>query len=185
MPCSIGLHPWYLAGIDIDHALGEIRKYASLPNVYAIGECGLDKVVSNDLLLQEQVFKAQIHVAKEVQKPLIIHCVKAYDEVMQLLRKHAAGQAAVMHGYNRNARLAQQLLDKGHYLSFGSALFLNNTSVEESLVLAYPDQFFLETDDSDVSIEDVYATAASILGVSIEIVIEQVNKNFKQVFDHE
>jgi TatD DNase family protein len=154
---SIGLHPWYIDE-HWKHDFEQLRMYASHPHVKAIGECGLDKVCSTDFTLQQQAFEQQIQLANAVHKPLILHCVKAYEEVLQQLKQ--ATVPVVFHGFNKSKELALQLTNAGYYLSFGKAL--EQQHLQEVLKAIPKEKFFLETDDASLSIQTIYQTAATV-----------------------
>ena len=114
--CSVGIHPWYIN--DEKEAQFELLKaYASHENVLAIGECGLDKITETDRNLQVETFEKQIQLANALQKPLILHCVRAYQEVFALLKEQKAGAPVLFHGFKKKAELAQSILQNGYYIS--------------------------------------------------------------------
>jgi TatD DNase family protein len=178
--CSIGLHPWHLE--HAVQAFDVISRLAVERNVLAIGECGLDKVCSTPWQLQLDAFVWQVGLANKVGKPLIIHCVRAYNELLEVFKLHPPTVPVIIHGYNRNAAIAAGLLANGYYLSFGKAL----VNAGEGLTDAFRDtgggSFFLETDDAGISIKDIYKKAAEIRKTSEEAIILQVRENFKNVF---
>lgn len=176
--CSLGLHPWYLENAAQKWPL--LQQYAALPHVLAIGECGLDKVRGADWNTQRYWFGQQILLANELKKPLIIHCVRAYDEALQLLQQ--AQVPVIFHGFNKKMPVARQVLDAGHWLSFGAAL-LDPASQAAAVLSEVPqDRFFLETDDAPVSIGDLYTIAAEIRKTDQDAIILQLQQNFKTVF---
>ena len=85
-----------------------------------------------------------------------------------------------LHGFNNNISIANELLASGFYLSFGKALF--NPSMESVFSKIPSDKIFLETDDSDYEIEDIYKKAAQIKNTSIEQLSLQIMQNSKTVF---
>ena len=177
---SIGLHPWYIKVSDASQELELLKFSATKPNVLAIGECGLDRVCDTDFELQMHYFIKQIELANEVEKPLVIHCVRAFDEVLQLLKQHHVSVPVIFHGFNKNEKVASQILNAGYLLSFGQKLMFESTaSVFKSTPL---DRLFLETDDGCVAIEEVYKMAAEIKGIAIEQLQEQIQKNANLVF---
>ena len=182
LPCSTGLHPWHLDHYTWDWEM--LRKYVKQPNVLAIGECGLDKICVTDWDLQVKVFTEQINLANEIGKPLIIHCVRAFDQVLHLLHLHEPGVPVVFHGFNKNRDVADKLLGRGYYLSFGSAMLNDHSPAAEVLATIPADHFFLETDDAEVSIEQIYDRAARIMKTSPETVVLQVQENFNRLFSH-
>lgn len=146
----------------------------------AIGECGLDKVTTTPFDLQQQVFIQQIQWASQIQKPLIIHCVRAYDEVLQLLKAYQPGVPVIFHGFNKSVQLAQQVIHAAHYLSFGEALQKEN--IQKTFGELPIEKLFLETDDSDLSIKEIYQLAAKARSISEESLSLQLQKNIVRVF---
>ncbi|MGR6086612.1 MAG: TatD family hydrolase [Arcticibacter sp.] len=177
---SIGLHPWYLNEETIFQDFEVLKFASSKPNVVAIGECGLDKVCKTDWALQENCFRMQIDLAEQVQKPLIIHCVKAYPEVLGMIKKQRNMVPVVFHGFNKNNEIALEILNHGYHLSFGKHLFNENTAQVFTTVPL--DRLFLETDASDIPIAAIYEQACSILDVSIEKLQTQIEANTIEVF---
>jgi TatD DNase family protein len=171
---SIGLHPLYL-----DRALFEdVKQWAVYERILAIGECGLDKLSSFPLELQQQEFYKQVLLANELNKPLIIHCVRAFDEVVAVL-KHAR-VPVIFHGFNKSRELAKQLIDKGYYLSLGKVLEQERS---KELVSVIPvTQLFLETDNNDIRIETIYQLAADAYNVELNSLSLQLQKNAITVF---
>jgi TatD DNase family protein len=176
---TVGLHPWYL-NEHAEEAFEQLSKAAKQRNVLAIGECGLDKVCDTDFELQIAYFERQITLAKSLNKPLIIHCVRAFEEVMAVLKNNQVAVPVIFHGFNKNAQLAKRLVDQGYYLSFGK--HLKNEGVRDVLRSIPMERVFLETDDSILSIAEVYALAADALGISLENLAHHIEANVHSVF---
>ena len=177
---SAGLHPWY---ID-QHWQSEFNKLENIvtnTSMLAIGECGLDRVCDIDFSLQQEVFAAQIKLGNGIQKPLIIHCVRAFDETLALLHKYNNKVPVIFHGYNKSKELALQLTSKGYYLSFGKAL--QKTTVQQIFATLPLSNIFLETDDADISIETIYNWAAEARQISVEQLSLQIQQNLQKVFN--
>ncbi|MFT3903069.1 MAG: TatD family hydrolase [Niabella sp.] len=179
MPFSAGIHPWHIPE-NWQGLYDELARLAKHPNLMAIGECGLDKICNTDMHLQRDVFIAQIKLANEIDKPLIIHCVRAYEEVLQALSSCRNEMPVIFHGFNKSEALAQSLVRKGFYLSFGAAVKkVNIASYIPRLPLS---RIFLETDDADISISEVYKTVADVLNISEEALSLQLQRNLQNVF---
>jgi TatD DNase family protein len=176
---SIALHPWYI-GADWPRQLSKIKEYAIQKNIIAIGETGLDKACKTDWPLQQQVFKAHIQLANQLQKPLLIHCVRAWDEVLGILKNEKAAVPVIFHGYNKNVLLAKRIMDTGYYLSFGKAL--QQTKMQEVLKQIPLSKCFFETDDADVTIATIYNLAAQALSIEVNVLSLQLQQNVKTVF---
>ena len=167
---SVGIHPWKVNG-GWEEAFENVSNEARKDEVWAIGECGLDKVRGEALSLQMEAFKAHIRLSESVGKPLIVHCVKAVDELLALRHalhlscKKAAKepQPWVIHGFRGKLEQAKQLMTKGLLLSFGHQYHIE--TLREVFTSCRP--FFLETDDLPLSVRQIYAQAAHHLGVDV------------------
>ena len=96
-----------------------VARWASCPQVVAIGECGLDRLRGAALEEQQRWFVRQAELAESSGRPLIVHCVKAFDVLIQLHRCLSPRAQWVVHGFRGKPQLAQMLLRAGMHLSFG------------------------------------------------------------------
>lgn len=176
-PYSIGIHP---KDIDIHDIKGQFGWMESMmfKNCIAIGECGLDSFVPIDQKIQEDVFLKQIELSNEVKKPLIIHCVRKFYEVISFRKK--ANQAMIIHGFNKKESIAHDLLKNNFYLSFGKAV-LYNLSLQNTLKITPLNRIFLETDNEDFEIATLYEKVADIKGISLEVLNEQILENLENI----
>jgi TatD DNase family protein len=99
--------------------------------------------------IQKDYFERQMILADRYKLPLIIHCVKAWDELLHLNQEHYAKNKRIVHGFRGKPELCRQLLDAGFYLSFGPRFN------PLSLCLCPPDRRMMETDASGLSIQQV------------------------------
>ncbi|GHU81825.1 TatD family hydrolase [Bacteroidia bacterium] len=168
---SIGIHPWYIYNVKKQmEALGEA---ASHTNVVAIGEVGFDKLARSPLQLQKEVFLLQARLAEEIHKPLIVHCVKAWEELLAVKKEVGPQMTWIIHGFRGNGILAKQLISQGLYLSFGA------NYNPEALVAAWPHSLFTETDEAPVDIRQIYQQIAASLQVEDEVFAAQVKENVR------
>lgn len=165
-PISIGLHPWYATLDKLEMQMKYMSVLASQQNVKLIGECGLDKLRGEQLGNQIIILEAQIRLAEKLNKPLILHCVKAFSALMEIKDRLKVTVPMIIHGFNKNEVLGQQLLDKGFLLSFGTAILKENSGAAK--LLQQTDTFVLETDDSGTSIEEIYNTAAKLKNRTVD-----------------
>ncbi len=180
---SYGIHPWH---IEKDTYLNQLRRLeikANEKRCIAIGECGLDKLSKVDFNLQEKVFVEQIRIANHYKKPLVIHCVKAFNELINCLNLNNNEVPVMIHGFNNNENIARVLLDHGCYFSFGKALLGYESNAAKAIKSIGRKNFFLETDDSDFSIKYIYKKASELLGIEEEILQQQIKSNFENVFN--
>lgn len=179
---SAGLHPWYLKDSQAENDFSRLEKLVLHPHVLAIGECGLDKVCDTEMTLQEVWFRKQIMLANTVMKPLIIHCVRAYDEVLAILKSIPVQVPVIFHGYGKSESLARRILgeNSNYYLSFGKGLMKEDVAGVFNVLSS--DRIFLETDSSSFSIEEFYSKASQIKNVSLEQMTEQIGTTALKVF---
>lgn len=180
--CSVGLHPWHVNQNSLRKALELVEEAAQNAKVFAIGECGIDKAINTDLDIQRSAFEQQIDIAIHYQKPIIIHCVRAYDELQSFRKNSKHKQPWVFHWYNASPQTAFDLIDKDCYLSFGHMLFKEESKAFKTFLKVPIDRIFLETDDAPVTIEDVYEKAAKLKGISIGQLKTQIKLNFNTCF---
>lgn len=178
---SVGIHPWHIDENRIGEDLQIIEGKLHRQNFLAIGECGLDKRIETGFELQLEVFESQLRLAQQYQKPVIIHCVAAFQEVVAIKKKMEIAMPMIIHGFSKNGQTAKQLLDNGFYLSFGKYL-LRNPELESVFRSVPNDRFFLETDTVEESIADVYTLAAKYKKMTIEDLQKQIGSNFHDVF---
>ncbi len=176
---SIGIHPWYINLDNLQNDLSIIDDKLQLKNCLALGECGLDKRIEIPMDIQLQVFEKQLELAKKHKKPVILHCVSAYQEVIEVKKRMQIETPMIIHGFSKNWQVAKSLLDNGFYLSFGKYL-LRNPELSSVFEQVPNDRFFLETDTVEESIIEVYEKASEIKKNNIE---KQVEENFKTVFE--
>ena len=148
---SIGIHPWYIDENRLETDLETIKQKLQLDKCLALGECGLDKRIEIPLDLQISVFKQQLELVKETQKPIVLHCVAAYDEVIAIKKEMKMENPMIIHGFSKNEKVAQSLLKNGFYLSFGKYL-LRNPDLEKVFTFAPENQILLETDTDRKSV---------------------------------
>lgn len=179
--CSIGIHPWDLTAENSERLWGvlqrelERRKSENHPCV-AIGEAGLDKLAAAPMELQVEIFERQVALSEDCRLPLIIHCVKAVDELLAVKKRLAPLQPWIWHGFRGKAQQASQLLRHGFYLSLGEHYS------QEAMRAIPASRLFLETDESALDISDIIRRAAEVRGVDAECLQETLRENVQKVF---
>ncbi|RYJ42725.1 TatD family hydrolase [Flavobacterium beibuense] len=178
---STGIHPWYIDIDKLDEHLSVIDTRLAMDNCLALGECGLDKRIEMPMDEQQKVFEKQLVLAKKHQKPVILHCVAAYQEVIETKKRLNVDVPMVIHGFSKNSQVVRQLLENGFYISFGKYL-LRNPELSQVFVKVSNDKFFMETDTIEEGLEQVYEKAAAAKNINIEELKNIVSNNFKTVF---
>jgi TatD DNase family protein len=179
---SYGMHPWFIQEETYAHKISQLANVAKEPRCIAIGECGLDKLSKVKFSLQQEVFIQQVKIANAVKKPLIIHCVKAFNELINCLNLNDNKVPVIIHGFNNNENIARVMVNEGYFFSFGKALLGYDSNASKAIRNVGRKKFFLETDDADISIKYIYRKASELLGIGEEIMQEQLKSNFEEVF---
>lgn len=175
---SFGIHPWEID--KWENKLEIFDSFLSLKGCLAVGEIGLDKLKGPEISKQIAVFKHQIHFSEEFHLPVILHCVKAWNELKVLKRELNPKQTWIFHGFTKST-LTDEVLKEGIYISIGSAI-LTSPNLQSALKNIPLNRLFLETDDADCSIEDIYAKVSELKNIPLSQLQSQLEENFKNVF---
>ena len=179
---SIGIHPLYIDENRLENDFKIVEEKLPLPECLTVGECGLDKRSETPFELQQSVFEKQLALAEKHQKPVVIHCVTAFQELIEIKKRMKISVPMIVHGFSKKAELAKQLIDNGLYVSFGKNL-LRNPELESVFKSIPNDRFLLETDTIEEGIQAVYALAAKYKKLKLNELQEIINKNFRVVFE--
>lgn len=179
---SIGIHPWYIDESRLESDLKTIEEKLQLKECVALGECGLDKRIEVPMQLQIEVFEKQIALAEKYKKPLVLHLVAAFDELIEIKNRLDVSVPIIIHGFSKNKQVAQQLISNGFYLSFGKYL-VQNPKLKEVFECIPDDKFFLETDTIEEPLELVYQLAADYKNKKMAEMKRQVSQNWFSVFN--
>ncbi len=182
---TIAQHPWFTEKNPSSLEVEILKEKLKQPNCLAMGEMGLDNIKGPDLDIQMNILRNQLQIAEELDKPVIIHCVRAYDQLYQIKKEFPSIKKWCIHGYARHATLALQLIHQGFHLSLMPVFTI--TDKYKKLLREIPlDKFFLETDSMpNIQIEDIYLQAANILEVPLSTLQEQIIHNAESFFNHE
>jgi len=174
---SAGIHP-HAVSEDLQEHINWLQEVSGLKNCVAIGECGLDGLINLDEKLQEKVFSMQIHLANELEKPLIIHCVKRFSQLHHF--RKISKVPMIIHGFNKRKTIGDDLLKNGFCLSFGKSVLYNVNL--QSFVKDFPiEKLFLETDSSDFEIKELYAKVADLKNISLEDLQQNIKENLRNL----
>lgn len=179
---SVGLHPWHIGDHKLETVLPNLMQMSALPNVKAIGEIGIDRAIALPYEIQEKFFKAQLAVAEHLKKPVIIHCVKAYSDILNMRKNGNYKMPWIIHGFNASKQTADQLTKMNIYLSFGEALLDENSKAFEVFSMIPTKLIFLETDESSRSIQEVYEKGAELKKMTVEQLKQKMSDNFQTCF---
>lgn len=176
---SFGIHPYDSQKIDFTEE--KFRAEIGQKNCVAIGECGLDKNISATLETQISLFKKQIAFSEKFELPLIIHCVKSWNEILVIKKELKPNQPWIYHGF-RKSNLVEIVLDSGCFVSIGTAIIYDQ-KLQQAIQNIPFEKLFLETDDDNShSIQEVYEAVAKIKNTSMYELSQQILENFSLVF---
>ncbi|MCK5825734.1 MAG: YchF/TatD family DNA exonuclease [Desulfuromusa sp.] len=194
---AVGIHPHDATEIN-EAALLKLKAMLTHPKVVALGEIGLDYYRDRSPRnIQRNAFRQQIRLAKEVDKPIIVHDREAHEEVVQILRdEDSAAVGGVLHCFSGDLKMAKQCLELGFYLSFtGTITYPKNEAVREIIKEIPIDRMLVETDCPYLSPQKfrgkrnepayVRYTAekmAEIKGLTIEDVARVTSRNCHDLF---
>lgn len=175
---SIGIHPW---DVTINESIEFIENQILDKRCYAIGETGLDRSekYSHTIDQQKIIFKKHIQLSNESSKPLIVHCVKAFSDIIEILNQHQVTQKILFHDYNGNDQITKQLLRFDSYFGYGGKLFYKESRGFKALKGIPIERVLFETDDLLKEIQDIYLEASKILNIELEVLKRQIENNFE------
>jgi TatD DNase family protein len=196
---AVGRHPNAATGFD-DADVADLRTLAAHERCVAIGETGLDFFVRDGRSTpprsdQERAFAAQIALARETGKPLVIHCRAAEDETLSQLAAEADGCSVVLHCFSMPERL-QECLDRGYAISFaGNVTYKSASELAEAAKRVPEDRLLVETDapyltpqavrkerNQPAFVAHTVAFLAELRGISTEELGARVERNAARVF---
>jgi TatD DNase family protein len=178
---SFGIHPWDIDKTDINAQLEILKIFCIDKNIVAIGEIGLDWAIKTPVDIQKQVFKKQLEIANQFNLPVIIHCVRAWSDILEIKKEGKYKNVWIFHGFNGSLQTATQIIKSGSYLSFGKAL-LTNEKLKKTFTQLPKDFIFFETDNADVKIEEIYQKACEIYDICTDELKSIICNNFNKVF---
>ena len=168
---SCGIHPRDLGRFTSDEL---VETLCRIPCA-AVGECGLDSSLTVSLDQQEHLFRTQITLSEELNLPLVVHCVRQYYELIRIRKEMSVRQPWLIHGFRGNSEVGQALLGHGMILSLSPVWLMHQDRFPEWLS---DDAFLLETDESGLSLRDLYIHTAGLRGETLAQLSEQLQKTF-------
>lgn len=178
---TAGIHPWHLNENNREQLLEYIRNIAQDPGLIAFGEAGFDKLRGPSVELQKSTFAEQVKIAGENRKPLVIHCVRSWDELLVAHKNLKPVTPWLVHGFRGKKELALQLIKKGMYLSFWFDFVIRPES--SNLIRFLPkERIFLETDGADADIREIYRKVSVDLAIDVDELKRIILNNFNTLF---
>lgn len=168
---SVGIHPWSLSASSDRFSFEQVEQITRHESVVAIGETGID--LAKDVPLYEQmlVFRRHISLSESIKKPMIIHCVRAHDIIAGLRKEFKPKMDWIIHGFRGKPTIAKILLDSGCHLSFGEHFNA------DSVAITPIDRLFVETDESELTIDEIIKNLSNIRHDIIpETIVANINR---------
>ncbi len=171
---SIGIHPFnykqdFKKDLDLQEAMLQNK------NIVAIGETGFDNKSKVSLDLQKQIFNAHIQLSEKYEKPLIIHCVKYYNDLIQIKKKYKPKQQWIIHGFRSKIGIAKDLIRHGFYFSINEQV-LKEKAVSLLKIIGL-EKLFLETDDNETEIINIYNFVSCLFEIDLHGLKQQIEEN--------
>lgn len=193
----VGCHPTEAANYTPEFE-GRLEHWLELPNVYMLGEIGLDYYWDTaPRATQAEVFKRQIAIAKEHNLPITIHNRDATEDVYRILKEAGVPAAGgIMHSFGGTAEEAKQFIDLGMHISFSGVLtFKKSLSVREAAKIVPSELLLVETDapylapvpkrgkrNEPAYVRYVAEQLAEVRGVTLEEIAALTTKNAFELF---
>jgi TatD DNase family protein len=194
--CAVGIHPNYTHEAEFDD-VPRLRELQADPSVVALGEMGLDRFHKYaPLNRQAKFFEAQLQLAQELKRPVVIHSRDATDDTLAVMRNFP-GVRAVFHCFTGSPDEARKILDAGYFLGFtGAITFKKNDALREAVGLTPVDRMLVETDSPYLTPEPkrsqktnepalvvhVAETVARVKGISVDEVDGLTTANVATLF---
>ena len=171
-PQGVGVHPWCAEEKVVDEA--------AICAATLVGEIGLDYACDVDRQVQEEVFCHQLSLAERYDKVVVLHCVRAFEPMMKIL-EHYHLRAVIFHGFIGSPEQAKRAIERGYFLSFGEGAFRSPKTLK-AMRLVPLSRLFAETDEADISIEEIYARIAAEREIEVEELQTEIENNYNKIF---
>ena len=172
---SVGIHPWN-ASLFSNACLSLLQTVLErCSNILLIGEAGFDKSRSGSIQSQEDVFRRQIAMSEAYRKPMVIHCVRAWDELLRMKKECQPQQPWIIHGFRGKMEQAAQLVRAGMEISLGERF---NPTALSAIPL---ERLWIETDMAKTTISSVYSAIIQASNYSSAQLTESVFQRFTRL----
>jgi TatD DNase family protein len=178
-----GPHPWYLNELDLNRVESVIRANHQKNEFFGIGEIGIDRCIEICPLEQTTVFERFLKLAIELEtKNIVIHCVRAYSDILAVLKRNKYNGNIIFHDFNANNETLKQLEKFNCYFSIGARLYSKNAKILETIKVIPLERLLFETDDQQkFQIEDIYQKACEVLDINAATLNSQMQSNLSKL----
>jgi TatD DNase family protein len=175
---SIGIHPWNAE--EIEDNFFRVEHLAINKRCLAIGEIGLDKLKGPEITIQKRVFERQILLSEKLKLPVILHCVKSWNDISSIKQCLKPTQIWVFHGFNK-VGILNEVLKNGLMISIGASI-LSNLKLQNALKKIPNNRLLLETDDTNIDIYSIYEKVSEIKKIPLSELEMIIEENFNRIF---
>ena len=194
---AFGLHPWFLAN-ETDQALIELELLLQQrpAGLVAIGECGLDGAIEVPMSLQITMLEKQLALASQYQLPVILHCRKAHNELLRIVKQFTLPRGGVWHAFSGSHQQAEQFIELGFMLGIGGVITYPRAEKTRKAVAKLPiESLLLETDgptmplfqrqgarNEPAYIPEVLAELAVLRQIPPDVLGDAIERNVEKMF---
>ncbi len=184
---AIGIHPWFLDSLQLGWE-NRLELQLKHDKSVAIGECGLDFYRPIKKILQQAVFETHIALAQKYKRALIIHAVKCWPTLLAMIPKR--NTTGLIHRFNGSLEIAEQLIDRGYYLSFGPEINQNISRRVADVIKNIPqDKILIESDAIDesftlIELQRIYHSIAKMRNCSLTSITQSASESFQKLFTY-
>ena len=197
MYAAVGIHPDEVGSLN-EERFQQMKELCKQEKVVAVGEIGLDYYWDNESHdVQKEWFVRQLDLARELNLPVLIHSREAAADTMEIMKEHGQGLRGVIHCYSYSKEQAKEYVKMGYYIGVGGVVTFKNARKLKETVEEIPlTSIVLETDcpylapvpfrgkrNNSSYIKYVAEEIAEIKGISYEAVVEQTEKNARDMYN--
>jgi len=174
---SFGFHPWEVELCQ--QSWTDLELHLQDNKCLALGEVGLDKLKGPLIEIQISRLNKQLEINEKFNLPVIVHCVKSWNEIKVIARKFKQFQW-VFHGFNK-VSILDEVLREGWMISLGASILMNE-KLQDAIQIIPEERLLIETDDQEVDIFEIYQKISKIKKISLPELEEIITNNFKSTF---
>lgn len=197
MYAAVGIHPDEVGSLN-EERFQQMKELCKQEKVVAVGEIGLDYYWDNESHdLQKEWFVRQLDLARELNLPVLIHSREAAADTMEIMKQYGQGLKGVIHCFSYSKEMAAEYVKMGFYIGVGGVVTFKNARKLKETVQEIPlTSIVLETDcpylapvpyrgkrNNSAYIKYIAEEIAGIKGVSYEEVVEQTEKNARDLYN--
>ena len=197
MYAAVGIHPDEVGSLN-EERFQQMKELCKQEKVVSVGEIGLDYYWDNESHdLQKEWFVRQLDLARELNLPVLIHSREAAADTMEIMKQYGQGLKGVIHCFSYSKEMAAEYVKMGFYIGVGGVVTFKNARKLKETVQEIPlTSIVLETDcpylapvpyrgkrNNSAYIKYIAEEIAGIKGVSYEEVVEQTEKNARDLYN--